>query len=215
MNTNPSAKKILCFGDSNTWGYVPGVGKKYPVGVRWTGLLQLKLGNNFEIIEEGLNSRTTDIDDPTQIGKNGLSYFRPCLETHHLIDLIILMLGTNDLKERFHRKPERIAQGITNLLEALKTFSQEKKVILPQIILVSPPLIDEGVPTVKEKYLGAGQKSIQLAQLYQQIALKYHCLFIDLAKLVSPSKKDGYHLEPEAHQIIASHFYQLILKIKL
>ena len=64
MNINPTSKRILCFGDSNTWGYVPATGKRYPVGVRWTSLLQEKLGDGYEIIEEGLNSRTTDIDDP-------------------------------------------------------------------------------------------------------------------------------------------------------
>jgi lysophospholipase L1-like esterase len=213
MNINPIAKRILCYGDSNTWGYIPALGKRHPVGVRWTSLLQEKLGNNYEIIEEGLNSRTTDLDDPKHIGKNGLAYFRPCLETHDPIDLIILMLGTNDMKERFNREPLRIAEGIEKLLHAVKQFAEEEETQMPKIILVSPPIIDETVESVKEKYMGGGEKSKQLASLYKQIALKNGCKYIDVSKVVFPSKKDGYHLEQEQHKIIADLLYPLILEL--
>lgn len=215
MNIQPKAKRILCFGDSNTWGYIPASGKRYPVGVRWTSLLQEKLGNDFEIIEEGLNTRTTDVDDPKHIGKNGLTYFRPCLETHDPIDLIILMLGTNDMKERFNRTPERIAEGVETFLLSIKEFVEEEETQMPKIVVVSPPLIDEEVEGVKEKYLGAGEKSKHLALLYEVIAKKYDCGFVDIAKLVSPSKKDGYHLESEDHKKIADYFHSLILGTEL
>jgi lysophospholipase L1-like esterase len=213
MNINPNAKRILCFGDSNTWGYVPATGKRYPVGIRWTSLLQEKLGNDYEIIEEGLNSRTTDIDDPKHKGKNGLTYLRPCLETHDPIDLIILMLGTNDMKERFNREPQRIAEGIENLIKDIKEYAIEEETIEPQVIIVSPPLVDETVEGVKEKYLGAGEKSTKLGQLYEEVAEKFNHKFIDISKVVSPSKKDGYHLEPESHQKIADLFFDEIKTI--
>lgn len=215
MNIQPTAKRILCFGDSNTWGYIPASGKRYPVGVRWTSLLQEKLGDKYEIVEEGLNSRTTDVDDPKHIGKNGLTYFRPCLETHDPIDLIILMLGTNDMKERFNRTPEHIAEGVENLLMAVKVFVEEEETKMPKILVISPPLVDEEIEGVKEKYLGAGEKSKQLASLYEAIAKKYDCEFVDIAKVVSPSKKDGYHLEPEDHKKISDYFHSLILEITL
>ena len=97
MNTGPNAIKVLCYGDSNTWGRDPhGKGIRYPVNVRWTGLLQSKLGHDYDIIEEGLGGRTTVIDDPKREGRNGKTYLRPCLETHSPIDVITLMLGTND-----------------------------------------------------------------------------------------------------------------------
>lgn len=213
MNTNASAIRILCYGDSNTWGYIPGTSKRYPVGVRWTGLLQKKLGEAYEVIEEGLNSRTTDLDDPKHLGKNGLVYLRPCLETHDSIDIIILMLGTNDMKERFNREPEQIANGIEELLKMVKLFSIEEETQMPQIILVSPPLIDESVDGVKDKYLGAGEKSKKLAKLFDQVATKYNCKFVDMAKYVSPSKEDGYHLEPESHQKVAEVIYNEVKTI--
>ena len=210
MNINPNAKRILCYGDSNTWGYIPATAKRHPVGIRWTSLLQEKLSSDYEIIEEGLNSRTTDLDDPKHIGKNGLEYLRPCLETHDPIDLIILMLGTNDMKERFNRQPERIVQGIENLLKAVAQFSEEEETKMPQIILASPPLIDETIEGVEDKYLGGGEKSKKLAPLFARVAKKYNCKFVDVSNLVSPSKKDGYHLEPEQHRVIADNFYKLI-----
>ncbi len=210
MNINPTSKRILCFGDSNTWGYIPATGKRYPVGVRWTSLLQEKLGIGYEIIEEGLNSRTTDIDDPKHKGKNGFTYLRPCLETHDPIDLIILMLGTNDMKERFNREPLRIAEGIENLIKDIKEYAIEEETIELQVIIVSHPLVDETVEGVKEKYLGAGEKSTKLGELYEQVAKKFNYKFIDISKVVSPSKKDGYHLEPESHQKIADLFFNLI-----
>lgn len=213
MNINNVSKRILCFGDSNTWGYIPATGKRYSVGVRWTSLLQEKLGNDYEIIEEGLNSRTTDIDDPKHKGKNGLTYLRPCLETHDPIDLIILMLGTNDMKERFSREPHRIAEGIENLIKEIKEFAVEEETKEPEVIVVSPPLVDETVEGVKEKYLGAGEKSTKLGQLYEEVAKKYNYKFIDISKVVSPSKKDGYHLEPDAHENISKILGDLVVSV--
>lgn len=211
MNTRPKAKRILCFGDSNTWGYIPALGKRYPVGVRWTSLLQDKLGDEYEVIEEGLSSRTTDVDDPKHEGKNGLTYFRPCLETHDPIDLLILMLGTNDMKERFNRTPERVAEGIENILLSVHKFVKEEETQMPKIVVVSPPLIDEEVEGVKDKYLGAGEKSTKLALLFEKVAIKHDCEFLDISKIVLPSSKDGYHLEPDDHKRLSEVFYEIVI----
>ncbi|MBQ9959278.1 MAG: acylhydrolase, partial [Oscillospiraceae bacterium] len=95
-------KRILCYGDSNTWGYIGGVGERFGRDVRWTGRLQTLLGSDYTVIEEGLNSRTTVWDDPVEMHKNGYTYLMPCLQTHRPLDLVIIMLGTNDLERRFH-----------------------------------------------------------------------------------------------------------------
>ena len=95
--------QILCFGDSNTWGYVPLTVDRYPESVRWTGVMAQALGAGFRIIEEGQNGRTTVWDDPLEgDNKNGLRYLPACLESHHPLDLVIIMLGTNDLKARWN-----------------------------------------------------------------------------------------------------------------
>ena len=93
-------KHVLVYGDSNSWGFEPGSGKRYGEEVRWTGVLAENLGSDTRVIEEGLNGRTTVFDDPLEPGRNGKTYLGPCLQSHHPLDLVILMLGTNDLKHR-------------------------------------------------------------------------------------------------------------------
>ena len=104
-------KKILCYGDSNTWGYNPHTELRYPRAVRWTGVLQRGLGPAYHVIEEGLNGRTTVWDDPIEGYKSGKEYLVPCLETHKPMDLVVIMLGTNDLKHRFSLTAFDIATG--------------------------------------------------------------------------------------------------------
>ena len=210
MNINKNAKRILCYGDSNTWGYIPGNGdERFSPDIRWTGLLQKELGNDYEIIEEGLNARTTLLDDPMYEGKNGINYLRPCLQTHYPLDLVILMLGTNDLKERFDRTPKQIAEGIEALIYVISDPDSNYN-YQPKIILMSPPIVNESVNGVTENFLGAEEKSKYLGILYKNIADKHKTKFIDLKKFVSPSKTDGCHLEPEAHQKIADLIFEKI-----
>lgn len=212
MNTNPKAIRILCYGDSNTWGHIPGSGQRYPADKRWTGILQNQLGDGYEIIEEGLGGRTTNIDDPTAEGKNGATYLKSCLRSHYPIDLVVIMLGTNDLKERYGRNPVQIAEGMDEVISLIKnpTFHYGNE---PKIVLMSPPIVDESVSGVDEKYLEAEGKSRQLASEYQKIAEKYDCVFINTAEFIKSSKTDGYHLEPVAHKALADILTERIKKI--
>src|SRR3954462_1773041 len=95
-------KTIVCFGDSNTWGYDPASNGRFGPTNRWTGVLQTALGSDYRVIEEGLNGRTTTVDDPIHDHRNGRHYLPPCLESHAPFDLVTIMLGTNDLKARFN-----------------------------------------------------------------------------------------------------------------
>ena len=213
MNTNSKATVILCYGDSNTRGNTP-QGDRYPADVRWTGLLQAQLGEDFYIIEEGLGGRTTALDDLTEIyGKNGKTYLLPCLYSHNPIDIVILMLGTNDVKERFRQSPEEISRNIEDLVKMILEIGSNNSNKSPKIILLSPPLVDESVPNSQINYKGAEEKSKQLASFYQEIAHKYDCEFIDIAKIIQPSKIDGLHLEPEAHKVIADTLFATLKKI--
>jgi lysophospholipase L1-like esterase len=213
MNINEAAVKILCYGDSNTWGYIPVTKNRYPVGVRWTSLVQQYLGKDYWLIEEGLNSRTTDLDDINKPGRNGLEYLIPCLETHNPLDMVVLFLGTNDLKKRYQRTPEEISQSIQKLVQVIKKRAANKQGRAAEILLLSPPLVDESVPGVKEKYLEAEEKSEQLGRLYKKVATEEETAFIDLSRHVSPSKKDGYHFEPEAHEKVAALVYRRIKRL--
>ena len=120
-------KTILCYGDSNTYGYNPANGLRYPKSVRWTGRLQELLGNNYMIIEEGCNGRTTIFDDPIDGWKNGLNYLKPCLNSHKPVDIVILMLGSNDLKQTFHASAEEIAKTMgCSFFDAAKYVTSSK-----------------------------------------------------------------------------------------
>ena len=120
-------KTILCYGDSNTWGYDPQKGGRYPKPIRWTSVLQETLGKNFDIIAEGLNGRTTVWDDPVEgEHRNGKKYLLPCLHTHKPIDLVILFLGSNDLKYRFSVTSEDIAKSVLSLVNIIKKAKQDR-----------------------------------------------------------------------------------------
>ena len=111
--------EILCFGDSNTWGYNPATRERFPRDVRWTGVLQAALGKDFHVIEEGLNGRTTVWEDPVEGDKVGKRHLAPCLESQAPLDLVVLMLGTNDTKQRYSAPPTDIARGIGVLLDII------------------------------------------------------------------------------------------------
>ncbi len=206
-------KTILCYGDSNTYGYNPSNGFRYPEHVRWPGKLKILLGDAYEVIEEGCNGRTTVFDDPMEGWKNGLSYLRPCLNSHKPVDVVILMLGSNDLKESFHASPAQIADGAGTLVGVIQDFLKEKQGFEPQIILVSPPEIGEGIRQSAfygAFYEGAVARSREFPHWYRQVAEKYGCTFFNAAAYIAPSAEDSLHLTPEGHKRLAEELSKLI-----
>jgi len=212
MNTDPNAKRILCYGDSNTHGIIPLTEERYPENMRWTGLLQSKLGLGYEIVEEGMSARTLDINDGEADSRNGKKYIIPCLKSQNPLELVVVMLGTCNLKERYDQTPEQVSREADTLTVTIKREAKSKIKHTPPIILISPALVDEGIKDVKGKYLGAEGKSKQLGRLYEEVARKNSCEFLDAANIVTPSKRDGLHLDPQDHQKLAEAVYA---KIKL
>lgn len=209
--------RILCYGDSNTWGYISGSDhQRYGNSERWTKVLANLLGDKFEIIEEGLNSRTLISNDPRpgKEGKNGYEYLIPCLDSHDPIDLVILMLGTNELKYTYNKTPEEIG----NLLEEyfVKTILNRKsqmKDSYPKLLIIAPPLVSEetGYGRKENKYLGASEKSNKLNDIYKNIAEKYNCYFLSNKGL--DVGIDGVHLTKESHKKLANLLHEMVKKI--
>lgn len=191
-------RRILCFGDSNTWGYDPATGERFDEQTRWTGVLQAALGGDFTVIEEGLNGRTTVWDDPIEGHKNGHEYLVPCLETHRPLDLVVLMLGTNDLKRRFSLAAYDIAQGIAVLLRAISYSKAGRDGQPPRVLLMAPPPVAK-LSGFGEMFEGAEPKSLLLGRHYQAVAAEYHADFLDTARVIRSSDIDGIHLEPAEH----------------
>lgn len=206
-------KTVLCYGDSNTYGYVPETGMRYPKSARYPGRLQLLLGDEYAVIEEGCNGRTTIHDDPIDGWKNGLDYLKPCLNSHKPVDIVILMLGSNDLKETFHLTAREIADGAGTLVDVIRSFTAEKQGFVPTIILVSPPEIGKGIR--RSPFFGAfGETAVaesgKFPECYQRVADRKGCVFFNAAKYVSPSEFDSLHLTPEGHRVLAEELCKVI-----
>jgi lysophospholipase L1-like esterase len=193
---------VLCFGDSNTWGYIPGTAGRYPRSVRWTGLLQASLGPEVQVIEEGMNGRTTVLEDPTRMGRCGLTYLRPCLDSHAPIDLIVLMLGTNDLKHRFGMSPADIGANVTTLLNTIALSASGPGASPPPVLLVSPVHVYVRGP-LAGIFADAYEKSRELGAIYQNLARTLGTHFLDAAEVAEVSPIDGVHLDQHGHAELA------------
>ncbi len=204
---------IVCYGDSNTYGYVPETGLRYPREVRYPGRLQILLGEDYAVIEEGCNGRTTIHDDPVDGWKNGLDYLKPCLNSHKPVDVVILMLGSNDLKAAFHLSAKEIADGAAVLVDVIRKFTEEKQGFIPQIILVSPPEIGAGIrksPFYGAFYEEAVDESKKFPEYYRAVAEKYGCIFFNAAEYIEPSETDSLHLTPEGHKVLAEKLFEVV-----
>ena len=204
---------IVCFGDSNTHGYNPVNGGRFDKDTRWTGRLQNLLGEEYYVIEEGLSGRTTVFEDPIHEGLSGFNYIYPCLMTHEPIDLLIIMLGTNDTKERFGASASVISLGLSRLIKKV----QESKVAFrdnkPNILVVAPLPIRPEINTVECYYTmgkGCSEKSYEIISMYEKVANELGCQFFDPSPYAICSDYDYMHLDEKAHNILANKLYEFI-----
>jgi lysophospholipase L1-like esterase len=205
-------KEVLCFGDSNTWGFDPRTKERYARTTRWTCLLQEQMGEKFAIVDEGLNGRTTVWDDPVEGDKNGLKHLGPCIESHKPLDLVVIMLGTNDLKQRYSVPAVDIARSVGRLVEMVQKSTTGIGGAAPPVLLVSPPPLAK-LTEFADMFAGGGPKSQKLAELYRTKAEELGCLFLDAGSVVQTSGADGVHWEPEGHARFAGLIGTEIKKI--
>lgn len=204
-------KRILCFGDSNTYGYVPDGSGRYGEDIRWTGLLQKKLDSEAIIIEEGLCGRTTVFQDQLRHGRRGIEILPILLESHAPLDLVVVMLGTNDCKTVYGASAEVIGKGIEKIIGQIAS-------ILPgtEILIVSPIWLGEDVwkleydPEFNRKSV---QVSKKLKEVYKRIAEKNKSMFLAASDYTKPSNIDQEHLDAKGHEDLAKAIYNVIQKI--
>jgi lysophospholipase L1-like esterase len=192
-------KTVLCYGDSNTWGYEPASGDRFSEDVRWTGVLTRELGSEFRVIEEGLNARTTVREDPVEEYKNGKDYLRPCLESHRPLDVVIVALGVNDLKARFFASASDVADGAGVLVAIAQRSGAGPDGSPPAVLLMAPPPVGR-LTELAEMFAGAEEKSRGFARQYRRVAEKYGCELLDAGEQVRASDLDGIHLEAGEHR---------------
>ncbi len=193
-------KTILCYGDSNTWGYDPVSQLRMPRDKRWTGVLRLALGEAYLVIEEGLNGRTTVWDDPIELHRSGASYLPDCLESHLPLDLVIIMLGTNDLKVRFSVSAFDIANSAGVLVDIVKRCIIDPRYgVTPQVLLLAPPVVTR-LSDFADMFAHAQEKSSDFGKQYKRVAEQKGCAFLDTSRIVTCSDLDGIHLEEPEHR---------------
>lgn len=192
---------VLCYGDSLTWGWVPiketAPTSRYAHEQRWTGVLAAALGNEYVVITEGLSGRTTDIDDPYDARLNGSAYLPAALASHLPIDLVIIMLGTNDTKACFNRTPHDIANGIGRLAGQVASSAGGVGTAYPAprlLIVAPPPLGNITDPWLSAMFEGGQERSAQLAPSYAALAAFLKVDFLDAGQHISTDGADGIHL---------------------
>lgn len=194
-------KQILCFGDSNTYGLIPGTTGRYDWDTRWTGILGNALSEKgYRIIEEGLCGRTTIFDDPLRSGRRGTELLPVILESHKPIDVVVLMLGTNDCKTFYEASAEVIGLGIKKLINQIKSIQPDAEILLLSPIHLGDDIWDGYDIEFNESSV---ETSKRLKSVYGNLAEKENIQFIAASDYAAPSKEDREHLNPEGHKAIA------------
>ena len=204
-------KTILCFGDSNTWGWdadnidkQTGLANRFSFKERWPGIMQGILGSDFRVIEDALNGRTTSFDDPLLPHRNGLTALPLSLECHTPIDLLILMLGGNDTKIVYNASAGLITDAMDLLIQAASV--RYAGGIPPKILLLCPPVMENGVATAIYGYeFGpeASKKSIELVPLYKALAKKRGCFVLDVNETGAKIGDTDYvHMKVKDHEML-------------
>ncbi|MEK6964271.1 MAG: SGNH/GDSL hydrolase family protein [Nanoarchaeota archaeon] len=215
MNPNPRAIRILCYGDSNTWGWVPSkMGReRYDTQNRWPGILQKKLGEKYEVIEEGLGGRTTMFDDPRPEFpcRNGLQTFASILESHLPIDLVIFMLGTTDAKEMMGLDSSKITEGMRRLIRAAKKFKTLDGFSSPNLLIIVPPILEEKTVFASTLFKGGTAKTKALIRSYSTLAKEEKVLYLNPTDEVKVDSEEGVHIDAENHKKLAELVYNKII----
>ena len=194
--------RILCFGDSNTWGYMP-TGGRYDDETRWPMRMQRVLGEKYTVIEEGLNGRTTVFDDPVEGGyKSGAAYLPVCLMSHNPLDAVVIMLGSNDTKQRFGMNAKTIGEGIMQLVRLTRLYAFNENGDAPRIIITAPaPFLDNLMqaghgPCFGPQAIGV---SFDLIKEYERVARLLRCDYFDASDAAEVSPIDAVHLTRNGH----------------
>ena len=205
-------KNILCFGDSNTYGYIPDGSGRYELSVRYPGVLQETLGADYHVVEEGLCGRTTIYEDPTRYCRKAVDYIEPCLYSHFPLDCIVIMLGTNDCKTVFRAQADEIKDGLAQVIKIIRNISAVPVIIVAPILLGEKIWQDNFDPDFDRESLDVSKK---LASEYKKLATAERCLFLNAAEFAYPSEADQEHMTPEGHKNLAAALAGIIKNMVL
>ncbi len=203
-------RRVLCFGDSNTWGFVPVAtppSTRYARDLRWPQVMAAALGSGVTVIEEALNGRTTDLADPSNpllggAGLDGAAFLPAALASHLPLDAVAIMLGTNDLKAQFDRPADRIALGAKRLLDIARTLDGGVGTAYPnpRLLLICPPPLGALSPHFAEMFAGGIEKGRRLPPLYAAVAQAAGAAFLDAGSVIATDGVDGLHFSADTQR---------------
>jgi lysophospholipase L1-like esterase len=194
-------RQILIYSDSLTWGIIPASRRRLGFESRWPGVMEQALrreGQSVRVIEDCLNGRRTAFEDPYKPGRNGLTGLEQRIEINSPLDLVILMLGTNDFQSMHPHRAWHSAQGTAALVDAVRRAPIEPGMPVPKILIVAPPM-DEPKGPIAAKFEGAPEKSVGLAAALEEVARDRACEFFDAEEVTRSSAVDGVHLDADQH----------------
>ena len=208
-------KTILCYGDSNTWGYDPRTARRFDNKTRWPMVMEHFLNRGMDkpawhVVEEGLCGRTSCREDPVEGDRNGLRQLIPILESHKPLDVIAILLGTNDLKPRFSPMPYDIARGVQRVAIAAMESKTGPSDGPPKVIMICPPPTIAS-PAFSHIFGDSVEISKKLPPFYSQLADECGAIFLDAGNIVATSSADGIHFDPEGHLALAEAVAAIVL----
>lgn len=208
-------KQVLVYSDSLTWGIIPNTRKRLEFDARWPGVLEGALISNgvpVRVIEDCLNGRRTVWDDPFKAGRNGLVGLAQRIEIHSPLNLVILMLGTNDFQSVHFYTAWHSAQGIRTLILEVRGAPIEPGMPIPDILVIAPPEIRTPKGIMAPKFAGAEAKCGGLAIEYRKVAEELRCHFFDAGSVTTTSEIDGVHLDEDQHHVLGVAVGEIVSK---
>src|SRR3954451_7840590 len=195
-------EQLLVYGDSLTWGIIPGTRRRLAAERRWPLVLERELrqqDRDVRVVEDCLNGRRTVWDDPFKAGRNGLAGLEQRIEINSPLALVILMLGTNDFQAMHQHNAWLSAQGIAALVSAIRQAPIEPGMPVPPILIIAPPPMEEPRGPIAPKFAGGAARSTGLAAAQREVAVALGCHFFDSGNVTSASHVDGVHLDADQH----------------
>jgi len=208
-------RTILCYGDSNTWGFVPASeDERFGPDVRWPRLMASQLGRDFDVVEAGLNGRTTVFERLPRPFRSGRDLIVPTMATSAPLDLVIILLGTNDVSLPYLSVAD-ISRGAGELVSIVRKSSEygPEPDRAPTPLLVAPHIVGPLDPDDLVLSPDAVEKSRELGASYSALATSMGVAFLDLAPVVEPSPRDPWHWEPESHAAAARAIAEKVQEI--
>lgn len=209
-------QQILVYGDSLSWGIIPGTRQRLAFEERWPGVAENTLRENglsARVIENCLNGRRTVWEDPIKPGRNGLQGLEQVIEMHSPLALVVLILGCNDFQSMHNNTVEDSARGVSTLIQAIRQAPIEPDMPVPPILLVAQPVLKTARGSMAEKFAGGAEKATGLAEAYRKIADDMDCHFLDAGEHVETSEIDGTHLDMAQHRVLGTAIAEHIIPL--